>query len=46
MQIVDRIEVQILLVPAEEGPPDAYVQVRLRDAEDFFSAHSFVQKSL
>ena len=43
VQIVNRVQINILFVPAEERAPDAHVQVGLRDTGYLISLHAHIE---
>ena len=40
MKVVDRVKIHVFFVPAEEGPPNADVEVGLSDTRNMTCLHS------
>ena len=46
MEVVDRIEILVFFVPAEDGAPETDVNVRFRDSWDDFARETLIEKRI
>ena len=46
MEVVDRIEILVFFVPAEDGAPETDVNVRFGDSWDDLAREAFIEKRI